>query len=44
MIEKIIDRRMMELVKNVFNNCYVIDVKLSICKNDNFLNNPNTIT
>ena len=35
---------MMELVKNVFNHYFVIDVKLSICRNDNCLNDPSTIT
>ena len=44
MIEKIIDSRMMELVKNVFNHCFFIDVKLSICQNENFLYDPSTIT
>ena len=44
MIEKIIDSRMMELVKNVFNHCFFIDVKLAICKNDNYLRAPNTFT
>ena len=44
MIEKIIDKRMMELVKNVFNHFFVIDVKLAICQTDNFLKDPTTIT
>ena len=44
MIEKIIDKRKIELVKNVFNRCFFIDVKLAICRNDNCLNDPNTIT
>ena len=44
MIEKIIDRRMMELVNNFFNHYFFIDVKISICRNDNFLNDLSTIT
>jgi len=33
----------MEMVKHVFNHCFVIDVKLATCKNDNFLSDPSTI-
>ena len=44
MIEKIVDRRMMELVKKVFNHCSVIDVKLAIFQNDNCLHDPSTMT
>ena len=44
MIEKIIDRRMMELTKNVFNHYFVTDVKPAICWNDNCLYDPSTIT
>ena len=43
MIEKIIDRRMMELKKSIFNHFFVIDVKLSNYRNANFLNDPSTI-
>ena len=35
---------MWELVENVYNHCFVIDVKLAICRNENYLNDPNTIT
>ena len=44
MIEKLIDRRMMELVKNAFNNCFVIDVKLANYRDDNFLSDQSTIS
>ena len=44
MIEKIIDRRMMELVENIFNHFFLIDVKLATYKNGNCLSDPNTIT
>ena len=33
----------MELVKNVLNHCFVIDVKLATCRNDNCFSDPNTI-
>ena len=44
MIEKIIDRRMMKVAKNVYNHWFVIDVKLATCRNGNCLSDPNTIT
>ena len=44
MIENIIDSRMMELLKSVFNHFFFIDVKLATFRNDNFLSDPNTIT
>ena len=47
MTEKIIDEDIKEgrlLIKNVFNHCFVTDVKAAICWNDNCLYDPSTIT
>ena len=46
MIEKIIIKDIEEgklMIKNVFNHCFVTDVKNSIWWNDNFLYDPSTI-
>ena len=33
----------MEIVKNILNHCFVIDIKLATCRNENCFRDPNTI-
>ena len=44
MIEKIIKQKNDRIGKECFNHCFVIDVKLATYRNENFLNDPSTIT